>query len=46
MLELEEPHPSKPKGAAPTSRPTKSLFGELPQWYHPPAAAMSQEQDA
>ncbi len=34
----EEPHPSKPKSAALTSKPSKSLFGELARWYHRSAA--------
>ena len=38
------PHPSKSKGAAPTSDRARSLFSELARWYHPSIAAMSQEE--
>jgi len=31
------------RGAAPTAKPSKSLFRKLAQWYHPSGVTMSQE---
>lgn len=35
--------PLQDKGAALTSKPDRSLFGKLAQWYHPSAGAVSRE---
>jgi hypothetical protein len=38
--QTEEPHPYKPKGAAPTINP-KSLLDDLQEWYHAPVRGIT-----